>query len=208
MNNKIQKEASISLSTLFIGLLAFFGVIILLISIVTIVNYNGLVNSKQAVMREMGNIESAIQRRADLIPNLVKIVNQYAKHEKETLANIKQQGKSKEYSTLPVGHDNINYLAEKQQHVNNTINELLAVSDRYPNLKSSDNFITLQSQLEGSENRINISRIYYNEAVADYNSKLYGFFGSMINESFLHYKPASYYKANEKANNYNGVNFD
>lgn len=204
MSNNIQKETSISLSTLFIGLLAFFGIIILLISIVTIINYNSLVNSKQAVMREMGNIESAIQRRADLIPNLVKIVNQYAKHEKETLSSIQLQTKSKESSEK----NSINSLVDKQQQVNDTINKLLAVGDKYPNLKSSDNFITLQSQLEGSENRINIARIYYNEAVADYNSKLYGFFGSMINDSFLHYKAANYYKADEKANSYNGVAFN
>lgn len=134
--------------------------------------YNGMVSKQETATTALSNVEASYQRRADMMPQLAKIVKAYAKHERET---FEQVAKARNAATQ-VHLDASNLTEEKlkqyeaaQNQLAQAMSRLIAVSERYPELKASENFRALQVQEEGTENRINEARRQYNNAVQDYN---------------------------------------
>jgi len=192
------------------GVKVLIGIVILIIIIGAgfVVKYNSIVAQHQTVLGKWGDVESTIQRRMDLIPNLVNTVKGYAKHEKTTLAEV-QKLRSLSYQTkVDISNESqMKQLAKQQANLTGALSKLMAVSEKYPDLKASQNFMALQSQLEGTENRINVARIRYNESVQTYNSTILAFFGRIVNNIMLNYKEAIYYKADIAAQKAPTVNF-
>jgi LemA protein len=143
----------------------------------TISSYNGLVGLEQGVRAQWGQVENVYQRRADLIPNLVETVKGAASFEKETYTAVAQarsqvgqisaQGAEKLLSD-PAAFQKFQ---QAQGQLSSALSRLLAVSERYPDLKATANFRDLQSQLEGTENRIAVERMRFNEAAQAFNAK-------------------------------------
>lgn len=129
--------------------------------------YNGLVDKETRVEQLASNIDSQQKRRADLIPNLVATVKGYAKHESQVYADI-AQARSR-LLAADAGH-NPKEAAAADAGFNSALGRLLAIAENYPNLKADRNFIGLQDELAGTENRLNFARTDYNEAVKEYNA--------------------------------------
>lgn len=149
--------------------------LLMLASSLTSCNYNSLVEKKQKVDQQWAQVENQYQRRADLIPNLVNTVKGYSTHESETLQKV-VEARSKATS-ITIDADNLDEetLAKYQQaqgELSQALGKLLAVSESYPELKANENFLALQSQLEGTENRISTERMRYTEVVMDYNTSI------------------------------------
>lgn len=146
-------------------------------------SYNGMVEKEMTVEEAWANVENQYQRRADLIPNLVNTVKGYASHESSTLQNvIEARAKA---TSITIDADNLNEetLAKYQQaqgELSAALKSLLAVSEAYPDLKANTNFLDLQTQLEGTENRISTERKRYTEAVKEYNTKIKKFPGNIF----------------------------
>ncbi len=138
-------------------------------------SYNGLVKKDEGVSAAWANVESVYQRRADLIPNLVNTVKGYAAHESETLAEVTEaRTKSTSITVDPstATPEQMEAWMKSQDEVGAALGRLIAISENYPDLKANQNFLDLQKQLEGTENRIATERMKYNEKVRDYNTKL------------------------------------
>ena len=137
--------------------------------------YNGLVSKDESVSQSWANVESAYQRRSDLIPNLVKTVKGYAEHEQKTLQDVveaRSKATSIRVDASTATPEQIKEWMSAQQEVGSALGRLIAVSESYPTLRANENFLELQTQLEGTENRIKTERDRYNEAVKEYNVKL------------------------------------
>ena len=151
--------------------------------------YNALQQKEEAVFKAWADIESSLQRRADLIPNLVETVKGYAAHEKETLeAVISARSKATAVQVTPQDLSNpaaMQKLQEAQGGLNSALSRLMVVVEQYPDLKANQNFLDLQTQLEGTENRINVARQRYNQAVEAFNAAIRKFPESLTNK-FLH----------------------
>ena len=131
-------------------------------------SYNDMVVMQEAVStKALGDLQSAYQRRADLIPNLVQTVKGYASHEKETLEGV-VNARSKATS-ITLNADNIKEYQQAQGELSSALGRLIAIGEAYPDLKANENFRELQVQLEGTENRINVERNNFNKAVQTYN---------------------------------------
>ena len=141
--------------------------------------YNTLVKLGQGVETAWADVETQYQRRSDLIPNLVKSVQGYAKHEKEALAQV-VAARAKALA----GSADIEEYAAAQQQVTTALGRLIAISENYPDLKANTNFLELQAQLEGTENRIAVARNKYNEIVKVYNTKTATFPSNLIAKAF------------------------
>ena len=142
------------------------GAVVLILFIMLVNPYNTLVNLDEAVKQAQDNINADLQRRLDLIPNLVATVKGYAAHERETLeAVIKARSRA-------TGAVNLPEKLAANQALTSALSRLLLVVERYPQLKADRNFRALQDQLEGTENRINVSRKRYNQAVKEYNTAI------------------------------------
>ena len=144
---------------------------------------NKMVNADEAVMSQWAKVENQYQRRADLIPNLVNTVKGYASHEKETLdAVVNARAKATQVTISP---DNL-YEASLQKYqaaqgeLSQALGRLLMVTENYPDLKANQNFLELQAQLEGTENRISTERTRYTDMVRDYNAMIRRFPASII----------------------------
>lgn len=138
-------------------------------------NYNSLVEKQQGVDQKWAEVENQYQRRSDLIPNLVSTVKGYSTHESETLQKV-AEARAKATS-ITIDADNLNEenlakFQEAQNELSGALKSLLAVTEAYPDLKANENFMNLQAQLEGTENRITIARRNYTEAVMDYNTSI------------------------------------
>jgi LemA protein len=159
-------------------------------------SYNGLVTLDQAVRAQWGQVENVYQRRADLVPNLVETVKGAANFEKETYTKV-AEARSKVVQISGEGMEKIltdpqafQRFQQAQGELSSALSRLMAVSERYPDLKATANFRDLQAQLEGTENRIAVERMRFNEAAQAYNTKrerfptvlLAGFFGSRFQE--------------------------
>ena len=129
--------------------------------------YNGLVSVEEEATTALANVQSAYQRRADLIPNLVQTVKGYASHEKETLEGV-VNARSKATS-ITLNAENIKEYQQAQGELSSALGRLIAIGEAYPDLKANENFRELQVQLEGTENRINVERNNFNKAVQTYN---------------------------------------
>jgi len=129
------------------------------------------------------NVESAYQRRADLIPNLVATVKGYAAHEKETLEGVIKARSEATKTTIDAGDltpENMAQFQKAQQGLSGALSRLLVTVERYPDLKADKSFLELQSQLEGTENRINVTRDRFNEAVNIYDKFTTKFPGKLL----------------------------
>jgi len=161
-------------SWIIIGGLILLG-IILLVSIPG--SYNKLVSSEENVNKKWADVQGAYQRRADLIPNLVSTVKGYADFEQETLIKVIEQRAAATKPTINVDPNKLdaNTLAQfqkTQDELGSALGRLMVVVEKYPDLKANQNFLQLQAQLEGTENRINVERRNFNEAVQLFNSQL------------------------------------
>lgn len=155
----------------------FFKYILVLLAVLplTSCNYNSLVEKQQNVDQAWAQVENQYQRRADLIPNLVNTVKGYSTHESETLEKVTLARAKATSITIDADNLNEENLAKfqaAQNELSQALKSLLAVTEAYPDLKANENFMNLQTQLEGTENRIATERMRYTEAVRDYNTAI------------------------------------
>ena len=172
---------------------------------------NHLVSLDEGVNAQWGQVQNDYQRRYDLIPNLVNTVKGYAAHERETFEAVTNARARVGQVTLPAGPpgsatditSNPQALAQYEQAqagLGNALSRLLVVMERYPELKANQNFLELQSQLEGTENRIAVERKRYNDAARDYNVATRQFPGSVV-ASMSGFKPKAYFQVTNPAAN-------
>ena len=152
-----------------------------------ITKYNGLVDANAEVEKKWANVESVYQRRADLIPNLVATVKGYAEHEELTLQAVtdaRTRATSITIDPATATPEQMEAWMAAQDEVSGALGRLLAVAESYPDLKANQNFLQLQAQLEGTENRISVERQKYNEAVKEYNVMVRRFPNNIIASMF------------------------
>jgi LemA protein len=165
--------------------------------------YNEMQRLEEAVFKSWGNVESNLQRRMDLIPNLVETVKGFAAHEKETLEaviNARAKATAVNISAKDLGDvAAMGKLQAAQGELSSALARLMVVVERYPEIKANQNFLDLQDQLEGTENRINVARQRYNAAVEGFNYTIRKFPNSLTNKLLLHLERKEYFKAEEGA---------
>lgn len=152
-----------------------------------ITKYNGLVDANAEVEKKWADVESVYQRRADLIPNLVATVKGYAEHEESTLQAVtdaRTRATSITINPATATPEQMEAWMAAQDEVSGALGRLLAVAESYPDLKANQNFLQLQAQLEGTENRISVERQKYNEAVKEYNVMVRRFPNNIIASMF------------------------
>ena len=183
------------------GIIIFIGIIILLI-IIVIALYNGLVNARQKVENAWSQIDVQLQRRFDLIPNLIETVKGYMEHEKTVLTKVTELRNAwADASTIAEKADLDNKLSD-------TLKTIMAVSENYPDLKANQSFSELQEELRNTENKISFSRQFYNDSVTIYNTKL-EVIPSNIIASMFKFKPKELFEVeNEEARKNVKVSFD
>jgi len=159
---------------------------------------NELVRSEQAVNEKWAQVQNVYQRRADLIPNLVETVKGFATQERTVLEEVTKARASVAgiKATPELINDPVAFqkFQKAQSELGGALSRLLVTVENYPNLKSDQNFLALQSQLEGTENRITVERMRYNEAVRDYNTRLRLFPGSLV-ASFRGFRDKAFFEA-------------
>jgi LemA protein len=161
--------------------------------------YNTMQMNEEAVKAAWGDVEAAYQRRNDLVPNLVEVVKGYAKHEKETLQAV-TEARAK-VGSIQVAKDMVGdpkamaQFQSVQGQMSSALSRLMVVVEKYPDLKANQNFMDLQHQLEGTENRINVARTRYNKAVQEFNVSIRIFPNSLTNSMLLHLTPKESFKA-------------
>lgn len=163
--------------------------------------YNTAITLKNSATKEWGNVESSYQRRADLIPNLVQTVKGYATHEQETLEGVIQARANATKVTIDPTNLTPEKLAEFQQAqagISGALGRLMAIAESYPDLKADQHFLELQSQLEGTENRINVARDRYNAAVEPYRNHIQKFPGNIL-AGLFNLNLMEYYKSDPGA---------
>ena len=163
-------------------------IIIVVLAVVCIALYNGLVVARQKVRNAWSQIDVQLQRRFDLIPNLVESVKGYMAHENEVLTKVTE---------LRTSWANASSVAEKAQidtELSGALKTIMAISENYPDLKASQNFSELQEELRATENKISFSRQFYNDTVTAYNTKL-ELFPSNIIASTFHFTAETLFEA-------------
>ena len=167
------------------------NVILLVVAAVVVLwgisSYNGFVNKEETVSKAWSNVETQYQRRADLIPNLVNTVKGYAQHEENTFKEVveaRAKATSIQIDPSNITPEQLQKFQQAQGEIGAALGKLIAVSENYPELKANDNFKELQTQLEGTENRIQKSRKEYNDAVQDYNVGVRRFPGNLVANIF------------------------
>jgi len=157
--------------------------VVAVVVIWVIATYNGLVSAEEKVASQWGNVQNVYQRRADLIPNLVATVSAYAEHEKTTfeeVANVRTQATQVTLNANNLTPEKLREFQRTQAELSSALGRLIAISESYPDLKANQNFLELQAQLEGAENRINVERRNFNEAAQIYNTKIRRFPTSVL----------------------------
>ena len=163
--------------------------------------YNSMVTLNESVDKQWADVESTYQRRADLIPNLVSTVKGYASHEKETLEGVINARAKATSTTINAGNlsaDKIAAFQQAQDGLSSALSKLMVVVERYPDLKANQNFLDLQKQLEGTENRISVERRKFNEAARTYNTYIRLFPKNMLANMFG-FEKKPYFEAQEGA---------
>jgi len=172
--------------------------------------YNSLVGMDESVRSAWSQVESQYQRRADLIPNLVNTVKGYAQQEKDVLLGVTEaRAKVGQITVTKDVLEDPNAFSKfqaAQDQLSGALSRLLAVAENYPNLKSNENFMALQTQLEGTENRIAVERNRYNQTVQTFNTTIRRFPGSLI-AGFTGFREKQYFKAKEGSENTPEVKF-
>lgn len=172
-------------------------VVIALVAIWGISSYNGLVSMDENVSNQWANVETQYQRRSDLIPNLVNTVKGYAKHESQTLESVMAARSQATQVKIDPSNCTPQQLAAYQKaqgDVTTALGKLLAITENYPDLKANQNFLELQSQLEGTENRINVARKDFNDTAKKYNTSLRRFPRNII-ASMFGFEKRNYFEA-------------
>lgn len=154
--------------------------IVLLLALIAGGSYNGFVNADENVAQAWGNVETEYQRRFDLIDNLVETVKGYADFEKSTLVEVTQARAAAFGAMKSVDENGVEQFQAAQNRLGVAMRGMLGYSEQYPDLKANKNFLELQAQLEGTENRIAIARERYNEATTTYNKKVRRFPGNLV----------------------------
>lgn len=161
--------------------------------------YNGLVGKDEAVSGQWANVENQYQRRADLIPNLVATVKGYAKHESETLEGVvAARAKATQVTVDPTNltADKLKEFQAAQGQLSSALGKLLMITENYPELKANQNFLELQAQLEGTENRITTERGRFNDLCKEFNASIRKFPTNIV-ASFAGLEKKAYFEAEE-----------
>ena len=180
------------------------GVVVLLVLFWFFMTRNNLVSLKEDVKMQQSQIETTLQRRSDLIPNLVATVKGYTTHEEEVFTEI-ADARSKLAGSIKSG--DMESISNANNALDSALGRLLAISENYPDLKASEQFIALQDELAGTENRIAVARQYYNEKLKTYNTTVQKFPTSIV-AGISGYYPMHYFEADENAMKVPEVNFD
>lgn len=173
--------------------------------------YNQIQQNEEAVIAAWADVEATYQRRADLIPNLVSTVKAYASHERETLQAVTEA--RAQVGQVRVSAEQLNDpqamagFQQAQSRMSGALSRLLLVAENYPDLKANQNFMDLQHQLEGTENRINVARQRYNQAVQVFNSSIRTFPNNLTNKFLLHLERKTPFQADTEAAKAPTVNF-
>lgn len=191
------------------------GIILLFFLLVVgtaILSYNGLVSASQAVDGKWADLQAQYQRRYDLIPNLVKTVQGAANFEKSTIIAVTEArasvGQVKiDANQAPTDQAQLNQYQAAQAQFGSALTRLLAVAENYPNLKSSDNFLGLQAEEAGTENRITFARKDFNDAVQTFNTKVRRF-PTVLIAGPMGFQAKAYFQSDQGAQNAPQVNFD
>lgn len=185
-------------------------IIVIIVLIMAWSSYNGMVGSEENVEAQWGNVENVYQRRADLIPNLVNTVKGYAEHEKETLTEVieaRSKATSVNIDPSKLTPSAIQQFQAAQNGLSSALGKLMVIVERYPNLKANQNFLELQAQLEGTENRIAVERRKYNEIAKTFNKRIKKLPGKLFN-TFYGFEEKGYFEAQEGAENAPVVSFE
>lgn len=173
--------------------------------------YNSLVSSEESISSAWAQVENQYQRRADLIPNLVKTVEGAADFEKSVLTEVTEMRSKVGQTKLSVEDLNdpekFQQYQQAQDKLSSALSRLLVVTENYPTLKANESFLQLQSQLEGTENRIAVERKKFNEAVQTFNTSVRSF-PTVITAKIFGFKEKPYFKGKEGSENAPDVNFD
>lgn len=180
------------------------GVVVVLSIFWFIGTKNSLVSLKEDVEMQKSQIETTLQRRNDLIPNLVATIKGYTNHEEKVFTEI-AEARSKLAGSIESG--DIESISEANSNLDSALSRLLAISENYPELKASEQFVALQDELAGTENRIAVARQHYNEKVKTYNTSVQRFPTSMV-AGMSGYYPMQYFEADEGAKEVPTVNFN
>ncbi len=171
--------------------------------------YNQMVTKEENVNTQWSNVETQYQRRYDLIPNLVETVKGFAEQEREVLVGVTEaRAKASSMNIDPsnLNQSTLDQFNQAQGQLNSALSRLLVTVERYPDLKSNQNFLELQAQLEGTENRITVARQRFNEAAQDYNTFIRVFPNNMLSGMYgFERKPL--FQADENASNAPKVEF-
>ena len=189
-NSGVKKYLLLVVGVMIVGVLGWF-----------MLSYNGLVMKEEQVKTAWSQVESNLQRKIDLLPNLVRVVKAYASHEKEIYENITAL-RSNALATLKehqgkTDKESIKAITQVEKNVNGSVFKLFAVAENYPNLRSSEQFLQLQSQIEGTENRLNITRMQFNEVVGVFNHSIRTIPNNIV-AAVAGFKRKAYFKVTSK----------
>jgi len=182
------------------GILIGIVVVVLLLVVMVVSKYNSLVTLKENVDNQYSNIDTQLERRADLIPNLVNTVKGYMNHEEKVIKDITTAREN----LLKAG--NAKDLSKANSELDSALNALMVVVENYPDLKASQNFVALQDELAGTENRIAVARKDYNDAVKKYNASIKKFPANIIAGMF-NFDSKDYFEVDEAKKNTPEVEF-
>ncbi|MFB5088653.1 LemA family protein [Psychrobacillus sp. PGGUH221] len=184
-----------------LGPIVIIVVIIAIFAAILIPSYNGFVNGEEGVNKAYAQIENQLQRRMDLIPNLVNTVKGFAAHEEEVLGNIADARSRMAGANTPEEQ------AEANNELSGALSRLLVVVENYPELKADANFRQLMDELAGTENRLSVAREDYNAVVSDYNKKVKRMPGNII-ASIFGFDEKEYFEADAAAQEAPNVDFE
>jgi LemA protein len=164
--------------------------IVVLVALYAVVLYNGLIRRRNRIESAWAQIDVQLQRRYDLIPNLVETVKGYAAHERDLFESVTQA------RTQAMNASGVAAQAQAENAVTGALKGLLAVAESYPDLKANQNFLALQEELSGTEGRIAYARQFYNDTVQDWNTRLQAFPGVLVANAFR-FTPREYFEADD-----------
>lgn len=165
---------------------------------------NGIIALQQNIETQQNQIETELQMRSDLIPNLVVTIKGYVAHESEVFTSIAE---ARAKLAESINNGNVSDINEANASLDASLGRLIAIAEDYPELKSSEQFIALQDELAGTENRISVARQYYNEKVRDYNSTVQKFPTSIV-ANICRFYPMEYFEADDGAYEVPKISFD
>jgi len=173
--------------------------IVFFVGVWAVSGYNSLVNKEEAVSSQWSNVENQYQRRADLIPNLVATVKGYAKHESSTLEGVvAARAKATQITVNPenLTPEKLQEYQKAQGEITSALGRLMMITENYPDLKANQNFLELQAQMEGTENRISVERNRFNDMAKEYNTSIRRF-PTNIMAGMFGFEKKPYFEAEE-----------